>query len=78
MDGGPPLQAAWPRDLPPLSRSQIVELQSLLNANGFDSGAADGLAGPATADAVRRFQRAAGLPADGYPTADLLDRLRRR
>jgi peptidoglycan hydrolase-like protein with peptidoglycan-binding domain len=31
--------------------------------------------GPATREAVRRFQRSAGLVADGYPTLDLLARL---
>ncbi len=31
--------------------------------------------GPATRDAIRRYQRSFGLPADGYPTLDLLERL---
>ena len=31
--------------------------------------------GPATRDAVRRFQRSAGLAADGFATPDLLVRL---
>ncbi len=69
------MQTAWPRDLQPLSRSQVRELQDALNARGFDSGTVDGLAGPATRDALRRFQRSVGLPADGYPTLDLLERL---
>ncbi|HEX6020048.1 MAG TPA: lytic murein transglycosylase, partial [Burkholderiaceae bacterium] len=41
--GDPGIQAAWPRDLPPLSRSQVRELQGALNARGFDSGEVDGL-----------------------------------
>ncbi|MCW5659041.1 MAG: lytic murein transglycosylase [Burkholderiaceae bacterium] len=73
--GGPPVLAAWPRELPALSRSQIRELQTALNARGFDSGIADGAAGPATRDALRRFQRSIGVPADGYPTLELLLRL---
>lgn len=74
--GGPGVQAAWPRDLVPLSRTQVRELQDGLNAGGFDAGAADGVMGPATRSAVRRFQQRLGLPADGYPTVELLDRLR--
>ncbi|HEX6018300.1 MAG TPA: peptidoglycan-binding protein, partial [Burkholderiaceae bacterium] len=73
--GDPGIQAAWPRDLPPLSRSQVRELQGALNARGFDSGEVDGLAGPATRDALRRFQRSVGAPADGYPTLEWLQRL---
>jgi lytic murein transglycosylase len=73
--GGPGVQAAWPRDLVPLTRSQTVDLQTALNARGFDAGAPDGLMGPATRDALRRYQRSAGEVADGYPTLDLLQRL---
>jgi peptidoglycan hydrolase-like protein with peptidoglycan-binding domain len=31
--------------------------------------------GPATRDALRRYQRSIGVPADGYPTQELLQRL---
>jgi membrane-bound lytic murein transglycosylase B len=75
LAGGPGVQAAWPRDLQPLTRSQTVALQNALNERGFDSGAADGLLGPATRAALRRWQRSVGLPADGYPTRELLQRL---
>jgi membrane-bound lytic murein transglycosylase B len=75
LGGGPPVQAAWPRDLQPLSRSQLLALQTALNTRGFDSGTPDGVAGPATRNAVRRYQQSVGLPADGYPTLELLQRL---
>jgi lytic murein transglycosylase len=75
LDGGPGVQAAWPRDLGTLSRSQIIELQTALNQRGFASGAPDGVMGPATRDGVRRYQRSIGVPADGYPSAELLLRL---
>ena len=77
LDGGADVQAAWPRDLPALTRSQLLELQDALNTHGFDSGKPDGLLGPATRDALRRFQRSVGLQADGYPTLELLERLSR-
>ena len=70
--------APWPRDLAALSRSQVAELQTALNARGFASGQPDGVMGPATRAALRRFQRSAGLPADGYPTPELLIRLQER
>ena len=75
LAGGPGVQAPWPRDLQPLSRSQLLALQTALNERGFDSGTPDGMMGPATQRGVRRYQRSLGLPADGYPTLDLLQRL---
>ncbi|MEO6322977.1 MAG: lytic murein transglycosylase [Polaromonas sp.] len=75
LTGGPAVQAPWPRDLPALTRSQLLALQTALNARGFDSGTPDGMMGPATRDGIRRYQRSLGLPADGYPTPDLLQRL---
>lgn len=75
LAGGSGVQAPWPRDLQSLTRSQLLALQTALNERGFDSGTPDGLMGPATRDALRRFQRSVGLVADGYPTLDLLQRL---
>jgi membrane-bound lytic murein transglycosylase B len=75
LDGGSGVQASWPRDLQPLTRSQLQTLQDTLNQRGFDSGTADGMMGPATRAALRRYQRSVGLPADGYPTLELLQRL---
>jgi len=75
LAGGPGVQAPWPRDLPALSRSQLFELQTALNQRGFASGTPDGMMGPATRDGLRRYQRSIGLPADGYPTLEVLQRL---
>jgi peptidoglycan lytic transglycosylase B len=75
LSDGPGVRAPWPRDLQALTRSQLLELQKALNRLGFDSGTPDGMMGPATRDAVRRYQRSVGLPADGYPDRDLLQRL---
>ena len=75
LAGGAGVQAAWPRDLVALTRTQMTALQSALNARGYASGEADGMMGPATRDAIRRWQRSVGLPADGYPTLEMLQRL---
>lgn len=75
LGGGPGVQAAWPRDLVPLSRSQVTALQTALNTRGFDTGTPDGVMGPATRRGLRDWQRSVGLPADGYPTTELLQRL---
>lgn len=60
----------------PLSRAEVEEIQSRLNVLGFAVGEPDGVAGPVTRRAVRAYQRDAGLPPDGYPSADLLRQLR--
>ena len=75
IDGGPGVQATWPRDQRLLTRSEVMTLQSQLNALGFDAGEADGVAGPATRKALRAWQRQQGLPADGFVNAEVLGRL---
>jgi len=75
LANGPAVQAPWPRDLRALTRDQVLALQAALNKQGFDSGTPDGIMGPATQRGVRQYQRSVGLPADGYATADLLQRL---
>jgi lytic murein transglycosylase len=77
LASGPGVQAAWPRHLVVLSRGQVMALQAALNDRGFASGTPDGVAGPATRAALRRWQLSAGLPADGFPTLDMLERLQR-
>ncbi len=74
--GGAPFAQTWPRDEVPLSRTERVEMQQRLTRLGFYSGEADGRLGPATRNAVRAFQSKAGLPADGFATANLMARLR--
>ncbi|WCM91511.1 lytic murein transglycosylase [Acidovorax sp. NCPPB 2350] len=73
--GGPGVTAPWPRDLEPLSRTQIKDLQTALNARGFPVGAADGVMGPGTRAGLRRYQQSIGQLADGYPTLELLQKL---
>ena len=75
IGGGPGVQKPWPRNLQPLTRSQIQRLQTELNARGFDTGTPDGIVGTGTRQGIREYQRSIGLPADGYPDIDLLKRL---
>lgn len=50
-----------------LSTAQLAALQQALTDLGFDTGTPDGLLGPLTQSAIRRYQVVHGLPADGYP-----------
>lgn len=75
IDGGDGLLTPWPRDLPALSRGEIKVLQQALNDRGLGAGAVDGVLGPATRAGVRRLQQSLGLPADGFATPQLLERL---
>jgi hypothetical protein len=75
LAGGPPIQAPWPRDVQALTRSQLLAIQTVLNTLGFDSGTPDGMMGPATRRGIRQYQRSLGLPADGYPSLNLLQHL---
>ncbi|QVM97386.1 lytic murein transglycosylase [Pseudomonas sp. SORT22] len=78
FDGSGYIAGSWPKDDLPLSRSERVELQTLLSARNYDAGAADGIIGANTRKAIRSAQQALGWPADGYPTHKLLDSLRQR
>ena len=48
-----------------VTNPQVPGLQVALKAHGFYSGPIDGIAGPMTANGVRRFQRHAGIAVDG-------------
>ncbi|WP_291635202.1 M14 family metallopeptidase [Clostridium sp.] len=48
----------------------VMEIQSLLNKLGYDAGAIDGIYGPKTAAAVRKFQRYFGLSPTGVVNDD--------
>ncbi len=60
----------------PLSQSEMKELQKRLARRGFDVGKIDGVLGAGTRGAVKAMQKKFGFPADSYPTAALLRRLR--
>ncbi len=55
----------------------MMELQRLLTKNGYEGvGEIDGKFGAGTRAAVKKAQMKVGLPADSYPTAELIERLR--
>ncbi len=56
----------------PLSRAQTLQIQARLNENGYDVGKPDGIAGSRTRKAIKAFQKSKGIPADGYPSVELL------
>jgi lytic murein transglycosylase len=74
IDGAPVFDPGNPRE--GLSREQMQELQRLLSARGFDTGGTTGILGANTRIAVQDFQAQVGLPADGWPTPELLRRAR--
>jgi len=76
FSGGGYVTGNWPRGDRPLSRSERIELQTLLSARQYDAGAPDGIIGANTRKAIRTAQQSFGWPADGYPTQELLNRLR--
>jgi membrane-bound lytic murein transglycosylase B len=75
IHGGAPILASWPRDEQPLMPDQRMQFQSDLKALGYDPGAIDGVLGRKVRNALRAYQKARGLPADGFPTLEMLGRL---
>ncbi len=57
-------------------RPMVAEIQRLLAAHGYHPGPADGFMRPRTRAALRKFQRAAGLPVNGRMTRHVARRLR--
>ncbi|SIO21415.1 lytic murein transglycosylase [Bradyrhizobium erythrophlei] len=78
LRGGPPFVQPWPRQERVLSRAERLELQQLLAQRGFYRGTPDGQFGGQTREALRSFQASIGAPADGFASADVLERLRGR
>lgn len=66
----------WPTEDQPLSRSERLELQQLLNDLGLATGTADGIIGVNTRKAIRGFQQRYDLPQDGYASKYLLLKIR--
>jgi lytic murein transglycosylase len=56
--------------------NELRELQQLLVRAGFNVGKVDGIMGQLSRTAVKAMQMKYGMPADSWPTAELLARLR--
>ncbi len=75
LKGRPAIEAQWPRQHRAISAAERKELQRRLQRRGFAVEKIDGIIGPNTIDAIREFQKSAGLSADGFPTHELLEAL---
>lgn len=64
-----------PPEAPQLHRDQVIQLQQTLADKGFDTGNIDGILGPATREAISRFQATQGKVADGFPDQQTLSLL---
>lgn len=62
--------------VPQLPFRELKELQQLLVRAGFNVGKVDGVLGQQSRAAVKAMQIKFGLPADSWPTAELLSRMR--
>lgn len=75
--GTGPIQASWPSVDFDLSFEQRVELQKRLNSLGFETGGTDGRFGARTYEAIIAYQKTAGLPLNGVPSAKLLQHIKK-
>lgn len=70
--GRPGIVAPWPRDEQPMSHDERIAFQTALTRLGFPPGKIDGVLGHDVKAALRLYQKAHGLTADGFPTLALL------
>ena len=73
--GGGPLVKPWPAEQP-LSLADRMTAQRALAALGFNPGAPDGIVGMGTRTALRAWQKARGLTADGYLSPAMVEKLK--
>lgn len=59
-----------------LSAKEVAQLQTILAKKGYNVGKIDGIIGQNTRAAVKEVQLQLGMPADSYPTKELLAKLR--
>jgi lytic murein transglycosylase len=73
--GEPGLVKPWPAEVP-LSLADRMTAQRALGALGFNPGTPDGVVGMGTRTALRAWQKARGLTADGYLSPAMIDKLK--
>lgn len=76
ISGGPGIETPRPTSDRPLSLDEVADMQHRLNYLGLDAGEPDGIVGRQTRAALRDYQRRIKVPADGYPTPELIQALR--
>jgi lytic murein transglycosylase len=76
LDGAPPLSRGR-GPVEPFGMAETKELQQLLRRAGLYNESIDGIMGAGTRAAIKAAQIKFGLPADGYPSRELVERLRR-
>jgi len=75
LKGESTLTTPWPRSDKALSFEDKKNLQRKLTQLGYSTGGVDGQIGPNSRKAIRAWQRANGLPADGYIEQTLLKKI---
>ena len=75
LDGAPVMNKGGP-NIPKITFEETRELQELLQKRGYDVGRIDGVLGLKSRVAIREMQIKLNMPADGWPTAELLGALR--
>jgi lytic murein transglycosylase len=75
LAGAPTVDHSGATSVQTLSTQQVMDLQRLLIKHGYEVGEVDGKVGSGTRAAVKKAQMKVGLPADSYPTAELIERL---
>jgi hypothetical protein len=71
-----PVPTTRASDQSELSYSEVLELQTLLQSLGMRPGFLDGIPGPRTAAAIKRYEESRGQPQTGNLDRELLKRLR--
>ncbi|MCI5223632.1 MAG: lytic murein transglycosylase [Candidatus Electrothrix sp. AR4] len=59
-----------------LSRQDALLIQNILSSLGYYKDTIDGMVGLKSREAIREYQKDKGLPADGYPSDDLIMQLK--
>ncbi|MFL6797370.1 MAG: lytic murein transglycosylase [Xanthobacteraceae bacterium] len=74
LDGAPAMSRGS-GTIPHISFDDARQLQELLQKRGYDVGRLDGVLGLKTREAIRDMQIKLAMPADGWPTPELLTRM---
>jgi lytic murein transglycosylase len=78
LGGAPPVDESGAAKVQSLTTEQMIELQRLLQKQGHNVGEADGRLGNGTRKAVAKAQLKYKLPADSWPTVELIAKMQGR